>query len=883
MAEPSVEDPAEAVRASVLAWATEQDLWKQEALRRVLQSEHTADDIEAVRKALLAHVDEESTTLKPLTLEDLGGGCGTEAIDAINELKDVSRTNRLADGQVLKFGSTGMTVVYGHNGSGKSGYARVFKRACGARDSEKILPNVYAQADGIAAAATFTVSQGDKQFELNWSDDIGSVAELTCVGTFDSKNAPFYVEKKAGLSYIPYGLGCFQRLADLLDALSNDVDTALSAIRAQCAVPLVDPPYPPFVEAFLNNLVDKSDEEIDKFLSWDASDQKELELLAGAAKNPEGKAAALGKAAGSLQSRKDDLKAYITATNAEAVAAAGNALADALTTRKAADLAADAVFAEEPLKGVGDAAWLKLFNAAAEYSINVAYPGRGALATDPGDRCVLCHRELDEEARVRFQRFKDWVQHEAQQKADAAEVVLTQEKARYAGLAQTLGVISIDASVNAEAPEVAAAFGVLKTALAERLDYVTRVLGGDKPDEEPASLSTDDLTVLDTAVTALEKSQERILKLIAQGSATELADRASALEKRQALSQSSQAVKERRARLLALARYEKVKPLCSTLPISRKGGELLRQHVTARLEVEFEKAREDFDILDLEVRFSATSKKGGIERAIDLTQNVMKTTPNFVLSEGEHRAVALAGFLAEAAVSPGRAPIMVDDPVSSLDHRRRERVANRLAREAQDRQIIVFTHDVVFLVMLEEACTRLDAPLTRVMIERGGKSFGVVSDEPAPWDALKFGERRNVLEQKLNALRKHHQEHGEGAAYHVLVTTFYDRLRKTWERGVEELVLNDAIKRFRFSIQTMRLKEVAVDDEVYEALDAGMAAASKLTGHDQAESAGGALPSPQALSELLEQLKSFETLVRKKSAAAKVSRSAVAKAEKVGA
>ena len=75
-----------------------------------------------------------------------------------------------------------------------------------------------------------------------------------------------------------------------------------------------------------------------------------------------------------------------------------------------------------------------------------------------------------------------------------------------------------------------------------------------------------------------------------------------------------------------------------------------------------------------------------------------------VLSEGEHRCVALAAFLAELSTIDAQSAIVFDDPVSSLDHLHRDRVAARLAEAGQTRQVIVFTHDMAFLLLLDEAC-----------------------------------------------------------------------------------------------------------------------------------------------------------------------------------
>ena len=45
---------------------------------------------------------------------------------------------------------------------------------------------------------------------------------------------------------------------------------------------------------------------------------------------------------------------------------------------------------------------------------------------------------------------------------------------------------------------------------------------------------------------------------------------------------------------------------------------------------------------------------------------------------------------------------MFDDPASFLDYKWREGVAQRSVDEAKRRQVIVFTHDIVFLLRLKE-------------------------------------------------------------------------------------------------------------------------------------------------------------------------------------
>src|SRR5690606_33734993 len=102
-----------------------------------------------------------------------------------------------------------------------------------------------------------------------------------------------------------------------------------------------------------------------------------------------------------------------------------------------------------------------------------------------------------------------------------------------------------------------------------------------------------------------------------------------------------------------------------------------------------------------------------------------RRSPGDILSEGEQRAVAIGSFLAEVGLSGGKGGIVFDDPVSSLDHRRRERVAKRLSIEAAQRQVIVFTHDIYFLCVLAEEAKQAGVPIVTQSLVRRAEGFGV--------------------------------------------------------------------------------------------------------------------------------------------------------------
>ena len=67
------------------------------------------------------------------------------------------------------------------------------------------------------------------------------------------------------------------------------------------------------------------------------------------------------------------------------------------------------------------------------------------------------------------------------------------------------------------------------------------------------------------------------------------------------------------------------------------------------------------------------------------------------------KEIALADFLAELSMRPSSAPVILDDPITSLDARRTDEVAERIVNLSTDHQVIVFTHHLYFATKLLDA------------------------------------------------------------------------------------------------------------------------------------------------------------------------------------
>ena len=224
--------------------------------------------------------------------------------------------------------------------------------------------------------------------------------------------------------------------------------------------------------------------------------------------------------------------------------------------------------------------------------------------------------------------------------------------------------------------------------------------------------------------------------------------------------------------------------------------------------------------------------------------------------------MALAGFLAELETTNNTSGIVLDDPVSSLDHHYRLRVARQLVDAAKGRQVIVFTHDIVFLLMLTKYARKAGVPLGERSLRRGGPRHGLPEEGP-PWVAMMVGKRlgllRNELQTAAAVLNK-----GDRVTYEQKAEWIYDRLRQSWERAVEEVLLNEVVVRFGDGVSTQRLKTLTdITDADVQSVDTEMTYCSSFV-HDESGAVNAGIPDPPVVEADIKRLDDWVAAIRKR-------------------
>jgi energy-coupling factor transporter ATP-binding protein EcfA2 len=789
-------------------------------------------------------------------------------------MRDLENVNQIPNKSALTFSETGITVIYGGNGSGKSGFARVMKKACRARDqSEPVHPNAN---DPSAASkipkAKFDITVAGISEEVVWSRDKASPDRISSISVFDSKCARSYLTAEKDVAYLPYGLDIVENLANLvLPELSTMLDAELGGINVD-KLPFVHLVGETEVGKVIDKLSNKSDvSAITALGTFSEDDTKRLSELNSALKEPDPltKAEEFRLSWMRLKSYADKLEKPLIWVSTEAVDKLKMLSEQRDATETTEKAAADALRAgENLLPGTGDPIWKSLFEAARRYSEELAYLGAGFPPVALGNACPLCQEDLGESGTQRLKRFDEYIKNDVAKAADTARKTLDTAKGK---IEQADFYIEIEQSLSDELKALDASLlqGIndFQNSIDSRRAAMLKCLETSEWAAIPALIESPRKRVRRLAAQRL-KAYRTLVRAADEEKKKKLEKDFNELSARQGLSKSLAAVLELVERMKQKAALEKCLPSLKTRAISDKSKEFVTAAVTNELKSALDREFTALGIGHIKTKLKERTVKGKMFHQLVLD---LPTTNKIdeILSEGEQRAIALGSFFAELTLANHSCGIVFDDPVSSLDHWRRQNVAKRLVAEAKIRQVIVFTHDTSFLGQLRDEIEVAAVPNAMSFLEWYGDSPGSVN-AGLPWDHQGYKARINELEQAQSKLAKAWPPYpGEVAI--TSVRHQYDRLRATLERVIQDVVFNGVVQRYRDWIRVNSLDEVVGFERTeYEAIDQLHKRCSDVvTAHDPSSGKAAGVPTATDLGNDIDALKAVVEAIQKRRSLAK--------------
>jgi hypothetical protein len=849
-------------------WSVDQPAWQQDAIARIYSqaelSTQDLDDLYALLKVEHGIPDPAGRTPDKLAADQIAGAAPKGERVQLESIKNLRNVNALAPEQRIPIAKTGLSVIYGENGAGKSGYSRVLKKACRARDqSEPIHPDARLAPGQVSVPqASFDILIDDQPVEVTWVANQAAPEPLSAIAIFDSHCARAYVDNKGDFAYVPYGLDILERLVGVCGKLKTMAATEVGALRPKLDAFAALGQTPTKTGALLRGLSAKTKPaEVEALASLTDADKERLAVLTRALAERDPKQKAQELKAKSI--RHTELAQRVAASAAHLtevkLAILRDLIGNSVAAKKAADLASKA-FKETPglLAGTGGELWKTLFEAARQFAAE-SHPGKKFPHLGAESECPLCQNRLEKEGADRLEQFDKFVQQEAEKREKAARdaAVAAYNELRGAQINLLLEG-GLTAELEAGDPDLLAQCQDYQRSLTLRhAAAVKACTPGENWNAIPALTENPQARLSDIAV-----------KLTGEAKALE----DSADDKAKALMVAEHAELDARTRLFDLkaAALDVIEKLIlvgqletcmskagATTGISKQSTLLSNSIATQEVVAALNDELKALNVHELKAAMKAETSRGKTQYKLVLEMPGNMAAKD-ILSEGEQRAIAIAAFLAEVNLGGGLGGVVFDDPVSSLDHRRRWHVAKRLAKEALKRQVIVFTHDIYFLCILQQCAAELELDLNPQCIRKAPGGFGVQSDR-IPFDAMPTTKRVGAL-REMRAKVAAAKNSGDEEKQVRLTRDAYYNLRLAWERAVEEVLLFGTVTRFEEGISTLRLRSVIVEDGDYSAIEAGMTKCSKFA-HDPALGAHLPTPTPEELADDIETLNTWRAAV----------------------
>lgn len=634
------------------------------------------------------------------------------------QITHINGVNALKKNQTIKF-CDNTTIIYGLNGAGKSGYFKILNEIVGGNQKKEILGNIYNDtSQSIEVMLKYKGNNIDSEF--NWSSDITPVQILKKCKVFDSSylNGLLQQRKADGTLIEPLGLNLFSYLASTIDEFKRKLGSL--AIEKKESKPhiLLDAFSDENKNVFLNHSVTAQGKlKIEKLYNFSQENKtlleennKEKETLCQT--NIDDKI----KLHRNIRQEYDKLKQEVK-EKYEEISDLYPEIKTVLENYKKKKLTNDKARNQlEILKKIpanDSNEWKEFISAGDKYSKNIP---------DSKKTCPYCRQNLKTDLSLNLiQAYGEFLN-------DNSETELRQAKKNLDKLQRQLnlfvGGINISDNlhddlkcfkigknlVTDEIKKIETGFNTCKTEFLEMLS--TKIV---KRQKQLSNISIVD-NCLNTRIanydSEIEQFNEDATKK--QSRVASLNEKIKILCENESISNQKDTIEKWFKIHEEEKKMQKKEKSVKTRPITDLSSNAHNKLLTETLREQFltELKELGYDSLNIKIE-KKRGNKGEIETELVLVKN---NNLKDILSEGEQKAVALALFLAEVNNQKNNYPIILDDPVNSLDHKVADKFAERLL--VIDNQVIIFTHNKLFLDSFETSkkghiCKTIDSACSK--------------------------------------------------------------------------------------------------------------------------------------------------------------------------
>lgn len=603
-------------------------------------------------------------------------------------LTHMSGVNALYENQTIKF-SPDITVLYGLNGSGKSSYFRVLNNMSGGVLKE-IKPNIYINGENRKDInVSLKYKLGNASTTYNWIDSHSKLLDLYGVKVFDSSylNGLLQTKNPSETLVYPLGLHLFGYIAKILDSYTVKLDEQVEAMTKKLPVIKIDELSKSIKNKFYNREDFNIDERKDikeKFCFSDieesALNEKEKELRQLQQNNFQDTINLLTK-------HNKEFSTFVDRVNTvtENFRIFGEKLIKALMAFKSAkkknDEAHQRLEVLTLLPKSDTPEWKSFIKAGYDYS--------ELLEQEKPEKCPYCRQELKTDEAIRVIRTYAVFLN------DSSEKELNDSSKTLSEIRKQIEMFNVEIILTDEIKNIITESAELEKKIKHLSEYKTTLQSANNA-EEIQLISVKFSTELKTLIDKKKENENIIMKLNTSRAekdkkVEELQKEISNLKEKKSIFKQKTAIENYFSVYDRRNAIEAKKTETRTNQITALANLAQKALLTDVLKNNFENELKALGRYDLNVQLEIINgSKGKCNTQLKLIGN---NSVRDILSEGEQKAVGLAMFFAE--IQNENYPIILDDPVTSLDHEIAGKLAVRLLGFSN--QVIVFCHNKLFL------------------------------------------------------------------------------------------------------------------------------------------------------------------------------------------
>lgn len=223
----AVPAPSTTPQSLLIEWANQQDNWVRALVSEIIETRQELPEARVqhyydllLREKELAPGVSVDVPLISGTLKTTAAGDGF----VLAALRETQNINALTPAQGIDFNAR-MTILFGENASGKTGYVRILKRVAAVRTAETVLPNVMSPtAAASTPKARLTYQLGPKTETVSWANQVG-VHPFTRMDVFDSRCTQLHLDEDLTYIYTPGELSLFPLVQHGLEKVKAKLDS----------------------------------------------------------------------------------------------------------------------------------------------------------------------------------------------------------------------------------------------------------------------------------------------------------------------------------------------------------------------------------------------------------------------------------------------------------------------------------------------------------------------------------------------------------------------------------------------------------------------------------------------------------------------------------